>query len=399
MDSDFFLSVHQLGRNYMYKKIFISLLFILFFISCGQNAETPAVKKDIKSAEVFSVENSVYKIPVVVVSGTPYEMGYQLGVATKEEVKKCMLGFLELGQKSEEKYADAVLDDAWNKMLPYVDKRFIEELKGLADGAEIPLDKLRRAHMIPVVSSYACSGVAVWGDATTNGDLFHIRNLDFTMGAHLQDYPVIVVYKPTDGISHIQTSFAGYIASHSGMNASGVVLGEKGASPSSEYPYNYDGIHFSLLFRSMLYDANNLDNALKMIEDAKLIKRYFLYISDGKKETMGAAIAVVTTPDEVKLSIYKENEKPEGIPLKVMNNCIYYTMDNDVAHESLKTNVGKFDSKKMIDLSKAVASKGGNLLNVVYNASTLEMWVAYANGSEDACDGEYIHVDMNDYLK
>jgi len=383
----------------MYKQIFISLLFILFFVSCSQKEETSALKQDIKPAKVFSVENAVTKIPVVVVSGTPYEMGYQLGAATKEELIKCMFGFLDLGQQSEEKYADAVLDDAWNKMLPYIDKRFIEELKGLADGAEVSFDKLRRAHMIPVVSSFACSGVAVWGDATTNGDLYHIRNLDFTMGAHLQDYPVIVVYRPTDGIAHIQTTFAGYIASHSGMNAEGVVLGEKGASPSSEYPYNYDGIHFSLLFRSMLYDANNLDNALEMIESAKLIKRYFLYISDGKKETMGAAIAVVTTPDEVKLSIYKENEKPEGTPLKVMNNCIYYTMDNDVAHESLKTNAGKFDAKKMIDLSIAVASKGGNLLNVVYNASTLEMWVAYANGPADACDGEYIHVNMNDYLK
>ena len=382
----------------MYKRIFISLLFILFFVSCSQK-ETSTLNKDIKPAKVFSVQNDVTKIPVVVVSGTPYEMGYQLGAATKEELKKCMFGFLELGQKSEDKYADEVLDDAWNKMLPYIDDRFIEELKGLADGAGVSFDKLRRAHMIPVVSSYACSGVAVWGDATTNGDLYHIRNLDFTMGANLQDYPVIVVYKPTDGIAHIQTSFAGYIASHSGMNAEGVVLGEKGASPSSEYPYNYDGIHFSLLFRTMLYDAANLDSALDMIETAKLIKRYFLYISDGKKETMGAAIAVVTTPDEVKLSIYKENEKPEGTPLKVMDNCIYYTMDNDVAHESLKSNAGKFDAQKMIDLSKAVASKGGNLLNVVYNASTLEMWVAYANGPADACDGEYIHVNMNDYLK
>jgi hypothetical protein len=380
----------------MYKRIFISLLFIFFFVSCTQKEETNKVTK---TAKVFTVENSVTKIPVVVVSGTPYEMGYQLGAATKEDVKKCMLGFLNLSQQSDEKYADAVLDDAWNKMLPYIDQRFVEELKGLADGAGVSLDKVRRAHMIPVISSFSCSGVAVWGDATTNGDLYHIRNLDFTMGGKLQDYPVIVVYKPTDGIPHIQTTFAGYIASHSGMNAQGVVLGEKGASPSSEYPYNYDGIHFSLLFRTMLYDAKNLDSALEMIETAKLIKRYYLYISDGKKESMGAAIAVVTTPDEVKLSIYKENEKPKGTPLKVMDNCVYYTMDNDIAHESLKSNAGKFDSKKMIDLSKAVASKGGNLVNVVYNASTLEMWVAYANGHKDASDGEYIHVNMNDYLK
>jgi hypothetical protein len=382
----------------MLKRILTSLLVLVVFISCSEREGTSTENHDDQAAKVFYVENSTTKIPVVVVSGTPYEMGYQLGQATKDEVNKCMMGFLDLGQQSEAKYSNANLDDAWEKMLPYIDNRFIEELKGLADGAEVSLDKLRRAHMIPVISSFACSGVAVWGDATANGDLYHIRNLDFTMDAHLQDYPVIVVYKPDQGIAHIQTSFAGYIASHSGMNAKGIVLGEKGASPSKEYPYNYDGIHFSLLFRTMMYNAENLDTALDMIENAKLIKRYFLYISDGKKETMGAAIAVVTTPDEIKLSIYKANEKPEGIELKVLDNCIYYTMDNDIAYASLDMNKGKFDSEKMINLSKSVASKGGNLLNVVYNASTLEMWVAYANGPADACDSEYIHVNMNDYL-
>lgn len=382
----------------MIKRILISLLVLAFFISCSEKSDTTNENQNIQTAKVSYVENSATKIPVIVVSGTPYEMGYQLGQATKDEVNKCMLGFLDLGQQSDEKYSDASLDEAWETMLPYIDSRFIEELKGLADGAEVSLDKLRRAHMIPVISSFACSGVAVWGDVTANGDLYHIRNLDFTMDAHLQDYPVIVVYKPKEGIPHIQTSFAGYIASHSGMNAKGVVFGEKGASPSKEYPYNYDGIHFSLLFRTMMYDASNLESALDMIESAKLIKRYFLYISDGKKETMGAAIAVITTPDEVKLSIYRDNEKPEGTPLKVMDNCIYYTMDNDIAYASLNMNSGKFDAEKMINLSKAVASKGGNLLNVVYNASTLELWVAYANGTADACDGEYIHVNMNDYL-
>lgn len=382
----------------MLKRIFISLLVLLFVISCSEKGDTSTENQTIQTAKVSYVENSVTKIPVVVVSGTPYEMGFQLGQATKEEVKKCMLGFLDLGQQSDEKYSDANLDNAWEAMLPYIDSRFIEELKGLADGAEVSLDKLRRAHMIPVISSFACSGVAVWGDATANGDLYHIRNLDFTMDGHLQDYPVIVVYKPKDGIAHMQTSFAGYIASHSGMNAQGVVLGEKGASPSSEFPYNYDGIHFSLLFRTMLYDANVLDDALGMLRNAKLIKRYYLYLSDGKKESMGAAIAIVTTPDENKLSIYKANEKPDGAALKVMDNCVYYTMDNDIAYASLNMNSGNFDAEKMINLSKSVASKGGNLLNVVYNASSLEMWVAYANGSADACDGDYIHVNMNDYL-
>ena len=382
----------------MLKKYLMVIIFLWFFISCSEKETNTTENQNILPAKIHYVENSETKIPVVVVSGTPYQMGYQLGQATKDEIEKCMLGFLDLGQQSDEKYSDENLDDAWNKMLPYIDKRFIDELKGLADGSEISYDKLRRAHMIPVVSSYACSGVAVWGDATESGDLFQIRNLDFTMDAHLQDYPVIVVYKPDQGIPHIQTSFAGYVASHSGMNAKGIVLGEKGASPDSEYPYNYDGIHFSIIFRTLLYDAKTLDETLTMIENAQLIKRYFLYVSDGKKETMGAAKILVSTPDEVKLTIWKDNDDTDNVAPKVMNNCIYYTMDNSIAYASLNLNMGKFNAEKMINLSKSVASKGGNLLNVVYNASTLEMWVAYANGPTDASEGEYIYVNMNDYL-
>ena len=74
-------------------------------------------------------------------------------------------------------------------------------------------------------------------------------------------------------------------------------------------------------------------------------------------------------------------------------------MNNNVAYASLQMNNGNFDVEKMINLSKAVASKGSNLLDIVYNASTLELWVSYANGQQDACDGEYIYVNMNDYLK
>ncbi len=383
----------------MTNRFIITLFILLLLISSCVKENTTDEKKNNKTAKVFYVENSSTKVPVIIVSGTPYEMGYQLGQAIKVEVNKCMLGFLEFAKQDAEKYSDANLDEAWEKMLPYIDSRFIEELKGVADGAEMSLDELRRANMIPVVSSFACSGVAVWGDATANGDLYHIRNLDFTMGAHLQDYPVIVVHKPDKGIPHIQTTFAGYIASHSGMNAKGVVLGERGESPLSEYPYNYDGIHFSLLFRSILYDANTLDETLDIIKNAKLIKRYFLYVSDGKKESKGAAMVIVSSPDDVKLSIHRDNEQHSDSSSKAMSNFIYHTVDDDIAYSNLNLNKGKFDVVKMINLSKLVAHKGENLLNIVYNASTLEMWVVYAHGLEDASESDYIYVNMNDYLK
>lgn len=379
----------------MIRNLFISLFIIFIGLSCSQNKE----KTEGATASVFEVKNEAKNIPVVVVSGTPYEMGFQLGKATKEAVHKCMNNYLGLARAHDEKYSNENLDNAWKTMIPYIDKRFIEEMKGLADGSELAMEELIRAHMVPVISSYACSGVAVWGDATETGDLFHIRNLDFTMEAKLQEYPVIVVYKPSNGVAHVNPTFAGYIGSHTGMNAQGIVLGEKGASPSSEYPYDLDGIHFSLIFRTILYDSKTQDQTLNMIESAKLIKRYYLYVSDGKKETMGAAKILVSTPDEVKLTIWKDDDQSDNVAPNIMKDCIYYTMDNEVAFASLSDNMGKFNAEKMIQLSKDVADEGGNLMNVVYNASTLEMWVAYAEGMTDASKTDYIYLNLNDYLK
>ena len=86
--------------------------------------------------------------------------------------------------------------------------------------------------MIPVVSDYACSGVAVWVNSTEDGHLYQIRNLELTTNAGLQDNPVIVVYLPDEGHAHVLPTFSGYIGAHAGMNAHGIALSEKGASPN-----------------------------------------------------------------------------------------------------------------------------------------------------------------------
>jgi len=74
-------------------------------------------------------------------------------------------------------------------------------------------------------------------------------------------------------------------------------------------------------------------------------------------------------------------------------------MNNPVAFRLLKENYGKFDAEKMIELSRAVADENSNLMDVVYDATTLEMWIAYANGSEDASKQQYVHLALDDVLK
>lgn len=346
-----------------------------------------------------SVGSGPDEIPVVVVSGTPYEMGHALGRLTAAEARRCATSWLSAAQKEEPQLcSNESLDAAWKAIAPYTHERYKQELRGLADGSGVPYELLLRVQMIPVVSDYACSGVAAWGSATANGHLLQIRNLDFTVGAGLEDCPAIVIYRPKRGIPHASVTIAGFVGANTGMNAEGVVLGEKGESPKKERPFDLDGIHFTTLFRDLLYEARDLTDVIDRIKSAKLIKRYYFYVSGGKGAAQGAAKVKVTTPDPVPLHVWYENDESDELAPKVLESVIYNTMNNEAAYAYLKDNHGRLDPDKMIALSQRLASRNGNLLDVVYDANTLEMWVAYAEKSEHAFQRPYVHVRMTDYL-
>ncbi len=376
------------------KFIQIFLLFLFVFCSSCSTEDKPEFK-----GVQQSVGSGNDEIKIVVVKGSPYVMGEQLGKLLKDDIKDCINDFLS-SVKSEDKemYSDEQLDQAWKTNAPYIDSRIREEMRGMADGSGLPIETIQRAHMVPVISSYACSGVAVWGSATKNHHTYQLRNLDFTKWANLQSHPVIVIYIPDHGIPHANITFAGYIGSHTGMNADHLVFGEKGASPSREYPYDLNGTHFSFLFRTMMYDATSLDDVLTTVKNTKWIKRYYLYFSDGNEETQGGAKVKISTPDGIKPRMWKDNDATDPLAPNTAKGCIYHTMKNTVAFNIIQKNLGNFDENTMIELSRAVADKDGNLLNVVYDATTLEMWVAYAHLQEDASLQNYVHIDMKDYL-
>jgi len=272
-----------------------------------------------------SVGSGADEIPVVVVGGTPYAMGRAIGELMPDEVEQCMAAWLGAARKADSKrYTDAELDAAWKAVSPYAHERFRAEMKGLADGSGVSYDLIRRVHMIPVVSDFACSGVVAWGRATRDGHRLHIRNLDFSTDAGLQDCPAIIVYVPDKGIPHANVTVAGYIGSHTGMNAEGVVVGEKGESPKTEYPFDLDGTHFSTILRDVLYDARDFKQAVDRITSAKLIKRYYLYVSGGKGTAQGGAKIKVTSPDATRLTVWRDDDKTDELAPKILRRSLQH---------------------------------------------------------------------------
>jgi len=369
-------------RNTALRKLSLVLALVLV---CS-----PALARSYRT----TIGSGADKINVLVVSGTPYAMGFAQGRLMREEAVACMGAFLEGAVTSgEEHLQPPSLDAAWATIAPFTDPRFVEELQGLADGAGMRVEFFRRAHMIPVVSSFACSGVAAWGPATKGGDLFQFRNLDFTTTAGLQDYPTAVVYLPSGGIPHVSVTFAGFIGCNTGLNAAGIVLGEKGEAPWEEFPYDLRGAHFLTMFRSILYDAQTLDQAIGIMRATPRIKKYYWYLGDGK---IPAAVKIKAfAPD---LFIWGGGDPADELVPNVLPYCVYQTMDNPVAFRTLADGEEPIDEEEMIALSRSVASPNGNLLNVVYNATQLELWIAYAEKSQMASTRSYVHLKLEDYL-
>ena len=148
----------------------------------------------------------------------------------------------------------------------------------------MPLRTLQAIHAVPLLMPYSCSSIAAWGAATADGHLYQTRNLDWSLEVGAHNFPVIVVYVPSNGIPHVVPSFAGVIGAHTGMNARGIVLAEMGDASAKEMPYQVHAPHFTTYFRTLLYDSDSLTRTLDIFLTQPMTKRYHFVFGDGRNE-------------------------------------------------------------------------------------------------------------------
>ena len=339
------------------------------------------------------VTNQDVRVPLVVVRGTPYEMGRQLGEAMKPEIQQFVPRALA-GISAELGVPEDRLREVWARSAAYADDRLEQELAGMADGASIPLSTLQAMHAVPLLMPYSCSSIAAWGDATADGHLYQTRNLDWSLEIGAHEFPVIVVYIPHDGIPHVVPSFAGVIGAHTGMNARGVVLAEMGDASGKEAPYFIHAPHFTAYFRTMLYDADCLSRTLEIFQAQPMTKRYHFVFGDGRSEKRAVKIrAHSPEPAGQQVAIWSDNDAKDEFAPNVLS-CVVYNDEGRGAFPTLKRDFGKLDGEKLVALANQIPIKGGNVVNVVYDATALRMWVTYAHGDQEAYQRPSVYVDL-----
>ena len=119
----------------------------------------------------------------------------------------------------------------------------------------------------PLIARAGCTAFGVWSNATANGHLITGRNFDWEAAEVFSRDRVVILCEPDGGIPFISVSWAGMAGVVSGMNRAGISVTINGA-PSSLPGETATPV--AIVAREVLQETHNLDEALKIIREAKV---------------------------------------------------------------------------------------------------------------------------------
>lgn len=313
-------------------------------------------------------------------SGTPYEIGYQHGKLLEDSARRvCRRLVYGVGLAYSLKEGKWFINEARaliERQRPYMDPAYIEEMRGLAEGSGVSLEEVQVGNIIP--EFFHCSGVAVFGKATTRGQLVHARVLDYMTGVGLQDEAVVMAVERTGVLRFVNVGYAGFIGSVTGMNEKMIAIGEMGGSG---YGF-WDGTPMSFLLRGALEHAATLEEAVAYMRDRRRTCEYYYVISDGKiPDAVG--IAATTNKFEVVRSGQAVAQLPEAI-----ENAVLLSSGDHYRNlvQRVRKRYGKIDARALFEIVKRPVAGNSNLHNAIFEPQDLRLWVANASRKGPACD-------------
>ena len=205
-------------------------------------------------------------ITILHVNGSHYQMGFQHGALLREKVQENIRAFLHYAQ---DYLPLSDLLSYWNISKPYIPTEYIQEIQGIADGANISFYEIAQAIMAIEYLDHGCYGIAAWGIATKDGQLYHARSFDLpstiqdpVSGRFAHENTVLIVRNPDNGSASVCPSVAGSFHTGGGMTSEGVCLGIQ-ICWSKDQTFEGNPYHFRI--QEVLDSSKTAEEALQIL--------------------------------------------------------------------------------------------------------------------------------------
>ena len=275
------------------KKLLVCVVVFLMFSCYGMSLSLDE-QKYIEKSDISPLLNGghleiINGVKILYINGSNYEMGYQHGFLLKNETQEVLRAFI---QRAKDKFTYEALVNLWNITQPYIPSCYIEEMQGIADGANVSFDELGISYMTVVKIDVKCFTYAAWADATEDGNLYHVRSLDFPVfikdpitGRFIQENSVLIVREPDNGLKSLCPSIAGWINFYQGINEEQVSIGVQVCWSNDQ---TLKGIPTKFKVQKILDSAEDAEDAIEILTSNKTLG--WNYILSDSKKNIGYAI-------------------------------------------------------------------------------------------------------------
>lgn len=168
-------------------------------------------------------------VPIVYVAGSHYEMGGQIGADRQQMVRQMLATYRRYFEEEGEKigiedWEQAILHA--RKYLPFAEEslpQYVQELKGIADGAGVDFNDLLVLNCIEAITEDAlhagCTSLAAAPEVTADGSLLVGHNEDWLPDD--MDNVYLVHAKPNDEPAYLAITYGGLLP-NIGFNEYGI---------------------------------------------------------------------------------------------------------------------------------------------------------------------------------
>lgn len=210
-------------------------------------------------------------LPVLVVSGTPAEIGRQKAALTAEALKQLAdypRRLLERSERKDRLEKTLRMCKALAEQLP---EDYREEMRAAAEVSGMDRDLGLMANMLPDVyrGGFACSSLIVDAEHSTTGGPLFGRNLDFYTLGILEKYNLVTVHRPKGKKAFAAVGFPGMFGCLSGINEAGLALAvhEVFLTRDGADIFNPKGMPYTFAFRHVLEQCATVAEAEKLLRE------------------------------------------------------------------------------------------------------------------------------------
>jgi predicted choloylglycine hydrolase len=236
-------------------------------------------------------------IPVLIVAGTPEEMGHQKAVLTADVMKTIAEYPQRLLERASHKDRSAKYLEMSKAIANQLPESHREEMRSFAEHSGVDRNIGLLANMLPdVYRDISCSSLIVEpAKSVTGGPLFG-RNLDFYTLKMLDKYSLVTVQRPTGKHAFVSIGFPGMFGCLSGMNDAGLALAvhEVFLAHDGAPIFNPKGMPYTFCFRRILEECTTIEEAEKMLRETERTTILNLAVCDTKH-----AVVLEMTPKTV----------------------------------------------------------------------------------------------------